>query len=208
MKLATLIAALALLVSGCTITPESLTLIPEQNTDPDIDFVLYSDQEFLLYDSRGLNITIIEMSDLQADEWLYVWATEALARDSSEGGWRWSEPWQKVFTWTYANIFANAERRCTENRTELSDVIEKTSQRIRFDKSMSSIDIGTDPYRLRATHALVHDLSPGDSSCSLYLSELPISHFAPVFQDAHVHLSWHLPDEFVEKVKDDIVVSK
>ena len=208
MKLATLLAAFALLVSGCTITPESLTLIPEQNTDPDIDFVLYSDQEFLLYDSRGLNITIVRMADLQSDEWLYIWATEALARDSSEGGWRWSEPWQEVFTWTYANIFANAERRCNENRTELSDVIEKNSQRIRFDKNMSSVDIDTDPYRLRAAHALVYDLSPGNSSCRSYLSELPLNEFAPVFQDANVHLSWSFPDEFVDKIKDDIVVSE
>jgi len=208
MKLATLLAAFALLVSGCTITQESLTLIPEQNTDPDIDFVLYSDQEFLLYDSRGLNITIVRMVDLQSDEWLYIWATEALARDSSEGGWRWSEPWQEVFTWTYANIFANAERRCTENRTELSDVIEKTSQRIRFDKSTSSVDIGTDPYRLRATHTLVYDLSPGVSSCSSYLSELPINGFAPVLRNAHVHLSWSFPDEFLEKVKEDIILTE
>ena len=119
-----------------------------------------------------------------------------------------SEPWQEVFTWTYANIFANAERRCTENRTELSDVIEKTSQRIRFDNSTSLMDVGTDLYRLRAAHALVYDLSPGNSSCSSYLSELPLNEFAPVLQDANVHLSWSFPDEFVDKVKDDIVVSE
>lgn len=204
MKLATLFAALAFLVSGCAITPESLTLIPEQ--DPDINFVLHSDQEFILFDSRGLNITIVRMADLQSDDWLYNWASEALARDSSESGWRWSEPWQDVFMWTYANIFANAERRCIENRTELSDVIEKTSQRIRFVNSTSSVDIGADPYRLRATHALVYDLSPGDTSCSSYLSELPINEFAPVLQDAHVHLSWSFPDEFLEKVKEDIIL--
>ena len=206
MKLATLFAALAFLVSGCAITPESLTLIPEQ--DPDINFVLHSDQEFILFDSRGLNITIVRMADLQSDDWLYNWASEALARDSSESGWRWSEPWQDVFVWTYANIFANAERRCIENRTELSDVIEETSQRIRFDKSTFSVKTGTDPYRLRATYALVYDLSPGDTSCRSYLSELPISEFAPVFQDAHVHLSWSLPDEFLGKVKEDIVFTE
>ena len=158
MKLATLFAALAFIVSGCAITPESLTLIPER--DPDINFVLHSDQEFILFDSRGLNITIVKMADLQSDDWLYNWASEALARDSSESGWRWSEPWQEVFTWTYVNIFANAERRCIEDRTELSNIIEKTAQRIRSDFSTSSVGIDTDPSRLRATHALVYDVSP------------------------------------------------
>ena len=208
MKLATLLAALALLVSGCAITPETLNLIPEQdqNAEPDIDFVLYSEQEFLLYDSRGLNITLIRMPDLQADKWLYNWAVAALARDSSEGGWRWTEPWQNVFTWTYANIFANAERRCIENRTELSNEIENASQRIRFDNSMPLVN--SDLYRLSVTYALVHDLSLGNSSCRSYLSEFPLNKIAPVLQAGDVQLSWSFPDEFVEKVKEDMILTE
>lgn len=204
MKLATLLVALALLVSGCAITPETFTLVPEQNPDPYINFALYSDQEFLLYDSKGLNITLVKMADLQSDEWLYDWATEALARDSSEGRWGWPDPWQVVFTWIYANVFANAELRCIENRTELSNVIEKTSQRIRIDKSTSSV--GTDWYRLKATHTLVYNLSPGNSSCRSYLSELPLNLFPPVWHSTgNVNLFWHFPDEFLKKAKETTI---
>ena len=118
MKFTTLLLVTTLLISGCTISPENLALIPEQDpaSDSVLNFEQYDEQEFILYGTGGMNITHIRMANLESDSWLHKWATKSMYLDFGGTGVKWAEHWVQLFTWTYANVFAGAELRCAESR--------------------------------------------------------------------------------------------
>ncbi len=134
MKQILFLLVVILLLSGCTVEPEALALIPtpvfistpvpdppSQPCEPDREEVFY-----IIYDGSGSDI-FVYCGDLSVDDrWLRAWAKDAIARDDAS---RMMKVWETVArtdgaTAFYMNFFLEADRSCLEDRGELARLIE------------------------------------------------------------------------------------
>lgn len=119
--------AAILLLSGCTVDPAALALIPTpvpEYSDPPCEPV--QEAVFVAYRVSGSEIAIYCGKEAVEDRWLLNWAEEAVARD---GGLRLAEAFGEdgnptEVTTLYMGVFLAADRACLEDREELATLIE------------------------------------------------------------------------------------
>ena len=116
-----------LLLSGCTVDPAALALIPtplpESPSQPCESGLVV---RFVSYQGPDRDILIYFGGKSVDNAWLHDWAEDAIARD---GGKRMLEAFWKdansiIVTVFYMNLFLDADRFCLENRKELAALIE------------------------------------------------------------------------------------
>ena len=130
-----------LLLSGCTVEPAALALIPTpvlistpvperpyQPCEPDREEVSY-----MIYDGADSEI-IVYCGDLSVDDrWLRAWAKDAIARDDASRMMKFWEAGVRTdgATAFYMNFFLEADRSCLEDRGELARLIETYAEEYR-----------------------------------------------------------------------------
>ncbi|MCY3989978.1 MAG: hypothetical protein OXF50_01970 [Caldilineaceae bacterium] len=181
MKHTILLVALTALLAGCVVNPESIALVPtlEPTTLPTHEL---HDEEILLIDHFGNQVSFVSMDEMKADDWLLGWALESLVKDSS------SYPvfdpevdydLPDLFKWMYANFFVATEQRCVENRPELAKIIDTASEKLR---ARGPVNAAFSMDRLEIVYTIRHLLPEGNASCTEYLSTLPIDQYVPVVE--------------------------
>ena len=124
-----------LLLSGCTVDPATLALIPTpvpepptQPCEPEREKVF-----LMLHEGSDADIEVYCGDQLKDDSWLLSWAKDAIARDDASKmmkGWEAGTRTDGA-TFFYMYFFLEADRSCLENRGELAGLIETYAEKFR-----------------------------------------------------------------------------